>query len=89
MKRRILEVDLSRKKSSPLTELEREAQDRARGVVERADLLKMEREEEIRTLNTVRRAAKDGGDLRLRAAADLRLLVVPAADFRCAVSGNA
>lgn len=54
MKRRILEVDLSRKKSSPLTDLEREDQDRARGVVERANLLKMEQEEEVRLLNTVR-----------------------------------
>lgn len=53
MKRRILEVDLSRKNSSPLTDLEREAQDRARGVVERADLLRTEQEEEIRMLNTV------------------------------------
>lgn len=48
-----MEADLSRKKSSPLTDLEREAQDRARGVVERSDLLKMEAEEEIRMLNTV------------------------------------
>lgn len=54
MKRRILEVDLSRKKRLPPTDLEREAQDRARGVVERSDLLKMEEEEEIRMLNTVR-----------------------------------
>lgn len=54
MKRRILEVDLSRKKSTPLTDLEREAQDRARGVVERANLLKIEQDEEIRMLNTVR-----------------------------------
>lgn len=57
MKRRILEVDLARKKSAPLTGPEREAQDRARGVVERADLLKMEQEEEIRMLNTVRRGS--------------------------------
>lgn len=49
-----MEVDLSRKKSLPPTDLEREAQDRARGVVERSDLLKMEEEEEIRMLNTVR-----------------------------------
>lgn len=48
-----MEVDLSRKNSSPLTDLEREAQDRARGVVERADLLRTEQEEEIRMLNTV------------------------------------
>lgn len=57
MKRRILEVDLARKKSASLTGPEREAQDRARGVVERADLLKMEQEEEIRMLNTVRRGS--------------------------------
>lgn len=49
-----MEVDLSRKKNLPPTDLEREAQDRARGVVERSDLLKMEEEEEIRMLNTVR-----------------------------------
>lgn len=49
-----MEVDLSRKKSSLLTDLEREALDRARGVVERAGLLKMEQEEEIRMLNAVR-----------------------------------
>lgn len=55
MKRRILEVDLSRKKSVPLNDLEREAQDQARGVVERANLLKIEQDEEIRMLNTVRR----------------------------------
>lgn len=54
MKRRILEVDLTRKKGSAPTDLEREAQERARGVVERASLLQMEREEEIRMLNTVR-----------------------------------
>eukprot|EP00066_Takifugu_rubripes_P004775 XP_003968347.2 PREDICTED: protein CFAP45, mitochondrial [Takifugu rubripes] len=53
MKRRILEVDLSRKKSVPLTDLEREAQDRAQGVVERANLLKIEQDEEIRMLNTL------------------------------------
>lgn len=54
MKRRILEVDLSRKKSVPLTDLERETQDRVQGVVERANLLKIEQDEEIRMLNTVR-----------------------------------
>lgn len=58
MKRRILEVDLSRKKSVPLTDLEREAQDQARGVVERANLLKIEQDEEIRMLNTVRRSCQ-------------------------------
>lgn len=58
MKRRILEVDLSRKKSVPLTDLEREAQDRAQGVVERANLLKIEQDEEIRMLNTVRRSCQ-------------------------------
>lgn len=50
----MLEVDRSRQKSSPLTDLDREARERARGVVERADLLKTEQEEEIRMLNTVR-----------------------------------
>lgn len=55
MKRRILEVDLSRKKSIPLTDLEREAQEGARGVVERSNLLRIEQNEEIRMLNTVRR----------------------------------
>lgn len=58
MKRRILEVDLSRKKSVPLTDLEREAQDQAQGVVERANLLKIEQDEEIRMLNTVRRSCQ-------------------------------
>lgn len=58
MKRRILEVDLSRKKSVPLTDQEREAQDQAQGVVERANLLKIEQDEEIRMLNTVRRSCQ-------------------------------
>lgn len=54
MKRRIIEADLTRKKSSALTDLEREAQERAQGVVERATLLQMEQDEEIRMLKTVR-----------------------------------
>lgn len=58
MKHRILEVDLSRKKSVPLTDLEREAQDWAQGVVERVNLLKIEQDEEIRMLNTVRRSCQ-------------------------------
>lgn len=53
MKRRIFEADLSRKKNSALTELELEAQDQAQCVVERANMLRMEQEEEIRMLNTV------------------------------------
>lgn len=54
----MLEVDLSRKRNSAPTELERETQDRARGVLERANLLKMEQDEEIRMLNTVRSSRK-------------------------------
>lgn len=84
MKRRILEVDLSRKRSWPPTELEREAQDRARGVVERADLLRVEQEEEIRRLNTVR-SSREGLEV-------LGLLMLclnaPAADLRCAVPSD-
>lgn len=69
MKRRILEVDLSRKKSSPLTDLEREARERARGVVERADLLRMEQEEEMRALRTV----SSGGEGCVSACAEVLL----------------
>ncbi|XP_071327968.1 cilia- and flagella-associated protein 45 [Trachinotus anak] len=50
-KRRIYEADLSRKENPALTELELEARDRAQRLVERANALRLEQEEEIKKLN--------------------------------------
>ncbi|XP_049460187.1 cilia- and flagella-associated protein 45 [Epinephelus fuscoguttatus] len=50
-KRRIYEADLSRKENKALTELELEARDRAQHLVERANALRMEQEDEIQKLN--------------------------------------
>ncbi|XP_032365282.1 cilia- and flagella-associated protein 45 [Etheostoma spectabile] len=50
-KRQIYEADLSRKENQALTELEREARDRAQRLVERANALRMEQEDEIKKLN--------------------------------------
>ncbi|XP_034723294.1 cilia- and flagella-associated protein 45 [Etheostoma cragini] len=50
-KRQIYEADLSRKENQALTELEREARDRAQRLVERANALRMEQEDEIKELN--------------------------------------
>ncbi|XP_044209892.1 cilia- and flagella-associated protein 45 [Thunnus albacares] len=50
-KRQIYEADLSRKKNPALTELEIEARDRAQRLLERANALRMEQEEEIKKLN--------------------------------------
>ncbi|XP_029372731.1 cilia- and flagella-associated protein 45 [Echeneis naucrates] len=50
-KRQICEADLSRKDNPALTELELEAQDRAQRLVERANALRLEQEEEIKKLN--------------------------------------
>lgn len=52
-KRRIYEADLSRKENHALTELELEARDRAQRLVERANALRMEQEDEIKKLNKV------------------------------------
>ncbi|XP_050921310.1 cilia- and flagella-associated protein 45 [Lates calcarifer] len=50
-KRQIYEADLSRKENHALTELELEARDRAQRLVERANALRMEQEDEIKKLN--------------------------------------
>ncbi|XP_072248899.1 cilia- and flagella-associated protein 45 isoform X2 [Leuresthes tenuis] len=50
-KSQIHEADLTRKKNQALTDLELEARDRAQNLVERADALRMEQEEEIKKLN--------------------------------------
>ncbi|XP_022602067.1 cilia- and flagella-associated protein 45 [Seriola dumerili] len=50
-KRQIYEADLSRKENHALTELELEARDRAQRLVERANALRLEQEEEIKKLN--------------------------------------
>nr|XP_046246313.1 cilia- and flagella-associated protein 45 [Scatophagus argus] len=50
-KRQIFEADLSRKENKALTELELEAQEHAQHLVERANVLRMEQEEEIKQLN--------------------------------------
>ncbi|XP_039986506.1 cilia- and flagella-associated protein 45 isoform X2 [Xiphias gladius] len=50
-KRQIYEADLSRKGNHALTELELEAQDHAQHLVERANALRMEQEDEIKKLN--------------------------------------
>ncbi|TDH15085.1 hypothetical protein EPR50_G00027540 [Perca flavescens] len=52
-KRQIYEADLSRKENQALTELEREARDRAQRLVERANALRMEQEDEIKKLNNL------------------------------------
>ncbi|XP_059187510.1 cilia- and flagella-associated protein 45 [Centropristis striata] len=52
-KRQIFEADLSRKKNHVLTELELEARDRAGHLVERANALRMEQEDEIKKLNNL------------------------------------
>ncbi|XP_049900894.1 cilia- and flagella-associated protein 45-like [Epinephelus moara] len=49
----IYEADMSRKDNQALTELEREAQDRAKSLVEKASVSKMEQEQEIKQLNTL------------------------------------
>lgn len=53
MKLRIFKADLSRKEKKVLTEPELEAQNRAQCLVERANTLRMEQDEEMRMLNTV------------------------------------
>ncbi|KAM9733339.1 cilia- and flagella-associated protein 45 isoform 1-T2 [Menidia menidia] len=50
-KSKIHEADLSRKKNQALTDLEIEARDRAQNLVERANALRMEQEDEIKKLN--------------------------------------
>ncbi|KAM9853491.1 LOW QUALITY PROTEIN: cilia- and flagella-associated protein 45-like [Aulostomus maculatus] len=50
-KRQLHEADLSRKENQTLTELELEARDRAQRLLEQANALRMEQEEEIRKLN--------------------------------------
>ncbi|XP_062275902.1 cilia- and flagella-associated protein 45-like [Scomber scombrus] len=50
-KHQIYEADLARKKNPALTELEIEARDRAQRLLERANALRMEQEEEIKKLN--------------------------------------
>ncbi|XP_037631053.1 cilia- and flagella-associated protein 45 [Sebastes umbrosus] len=50
-KRQIHEADLSRKENKALTELELEARDRAQALLERANALRMEQEEEIKQFN--------------------------------------
>lgn len=65
MKRRIFEADLSRKEKKVLTELELEAQDRAQCLVERANALRMEQDEEIRLLDTVGSSCRHVDDLRV------------------------
>lgn len=52
-KHQIQEADQSRMKNEALTDLELEARGRAQRLVERADALKMEQEEEIKILNQV------------------------------------
>lgn len=52
-KLQIYEADLTRKKNPALTELEIEARDRAQRLLERANALRMEQEEEIKKLNKV------------------------------------
>lgn len=44
---------MSRKKNEALTELEVEARDRAKYLLERANAMKMEQEDEIKRLNEV------------------------------------
>uniref|UniRef100_A0A8C2XI29 Cilia- and flagella-associated protein 45 n=1 Tax=Cyclopterus lumpus TaxID=8103 RepID=A0A8C2XI29_CYCLU len=58
MKRKIHEADLSRMKNQALTELELEARDRAQRLLERANALKMEEEDEIKKLNNLILAAQ-------------------------------
>ncbi|KAM7399561.1 hypothetical protein PAMP_018826 [Pampus punctatissimus] len=50
-KRQIFEADLSHKKNPVLTELEIEARDRAERLLERANALRMESEDEVKKLN--------------------------------------
>ncbi|XP_062283139.1 cilia- and flagella-associated protein 45-like [Scomber scombrus] len=50
-KRQIYETDLARKQNPALNELEMEARGRAQHLLERADTLKMEQEEDIKKLN--------------------------------------
>ncbi|XP_054472448.1 cilia- and flagella-associated protein 45 [Anoplopoma fimbria] len=57
-KNQIYEADLSRKENPALTELELEARDRAQRLVERANALRMEEEDEIKKLNKLILAAQ-------------------------------
>ncbi|XP_068441678.1 cilia- and flagella-associated protein 45 isoform X1 [Clinocottus analis] len=57
-KRKIHEADLSRKENQALTELEIEARDRAQRLLQRANALKMEEEDEIKKLNNLIMAAQ-------------------------------
>ncbi|XP_029923728.1 cilia- and flagella-associated protein 45 [Myripristis murdjan] len=50
-KEQIHQADMSRKKNEALTELEVEARDRAKYLLERANAMKMEQEDEIKRLN--------------------------------------
>lgn len=47
------QADLSRQKNQALNELEVEAKERAQYLLERADTLRMEQEDEIKKLNEV------------------------------------
>ncbi len=51
------QADLSRQKNQNLSELEAEARDRAQYLLERANALRMEQEDEVKKLNEVDRAA--------------------------------
>ncbi len=49
------QADLSRQKNQNLSELEAEARDRAQYLLERANALRMEQEDEVKKLNEVDR----------------------------------
>lgn len=51
------QADLSRQKNQNLSELEAEARDRAQYLLERANALRMEQEDEVKKLNEVDRTA--------------------------------
>ncbi|XP_019714760.1 cilia- and flagella-associated protein 45-like, partial [Hippocampus comes] len=53
MKRQMLEADVYRQEKRALSEVEMEAHERTQRLLERADALRMEQEEEIRELNKV------------------------------------
>ena len=56
----IRQADLSRQKNQGLTELEAEARDRAQYLLERANAMRMEQEDEVKKLNEVRGASMTG-----------------------------
>lgn len=65
-KHKLYAADLSREENQSLNEMELEARGRAQFLVDRANVLRMEQEEEIKRLNQVRSSCRCVGDKSLK-----------------------